>query len=801
MRPLPLIFAFAATAAAAPLPGSYFEHYNVAWTTPSQDSSESMPLGGGDLGANVWVENGDLLVYAQESAAFDKNGECLKLGRFRVHLDPNPFGPGGAFRQELKVREGSIYVTGETADAGEVSIRLWIEVGQPLLHIDVAAAKPVSLTASYESWRHRDIDLPPEQRPAKGRRSSIFDFDGYQVNVVKKGDTIEPRESGITWYNDVGTDFNAFDLSLQTEGLTALKPQLWDPLIHRVSGGAMRGDNLAYAGTADGVYLGTPYRGWRYRSRAPARAHHLDIWSLVEQPIAPAEWKAKLEARTAAPLGRETAWRENLAWWADYWDRAYIMINPDKDQADNAWRVGRNYNLFRYQLGGNTDGGAPVKFNGGNLTFDSQLVNSDYNYGPDYRRWGGWSYTAANQQLVYWGYLKNGDFDAMLPQFDVYRRALGNAVARTQAHWGHGGASFAEQFQHSGMPVASHYGFAEHGLSFFQRPPSTAPGEMANPWISTLYAGELDFATMILAYQRYSDREITAYLPFIFACLEFYDQHYQQIHRQATGQPLDPHGKLVIFPSTPGEHHLNSTNPADAVAGLIAVTNGLRALPSGALSSAQIAYVEGLRQRLPALPTFAAVSGGQERTFFGSSDHDAGDGSSRHPGMYALFPFGVIDRGSAQFGQMTDTWNYLVPAAQKKAYIGWQRSVIMSARLGRTDEAKATISQKLEDAGRLPAGDMSRRARFPTFWGPGYDWSPDHNWGGGGMIGLQDMLLQASGDTIYLLPAWPKDWDVAFKLHAPRNTTVEARVAGGKLIELHVTPADRQKDVVTPAGW
>ena len=32
------------------------------------------------------------------------------------------------------------------------------------------------------------------------------------------------------------------------------------------------------------------------------------------------------------------------------------------------------------------------------------------------------------------------------------------------------------------------------------------------------------------------------------------------------------------------------------------------------------------------------------------------------------------------------------------------------------------------------------------------------------MIALQRMLLQYDGDEIYLLPAWPKDWDVEFKL-------------------------------------
>ena len=70
---------------------SWLDAYNVAWTSPSQNSSESMPCGGGDTGMNVWVENGDLLCYVQRSGCFDENNQYLKLGRIRLNLQPNPF--------------------------------------------------------------------------------------------------------------------------------------------------------------------------------------------------------------------------------------------------------------------------------------------------------------------------------------------------------------------------------------------------------------------------------------------------------------------------------------------------------------------------------------------------------------------------------------------------------------------------------------------------------------------------------------------------------------------------------------
>jgi hypothetical protein len=51
------------------------------------------------------------------------------------------------------------------------------------------------------------------------------------------------------------------------------------------------------------------------------------------------------------------------------------------------------------------------------------------------------------------------------------------------------------------------------------------------------------------------------------------------------------------------------------------------------------------------------------------------------------------------------------------------------------------------------------------------------------------------GDKIYLLPAWPRDWSVDFKLHAAKQTIVEGMFQGGKFVKLEVTPESRRKDV------
>ena len=69
------------------------------------------------------------------------------------------------------------------------------------------------------------------------------------------------------------------------------------------------------------------------------------------------------------------------------------------------------------------------------------------------------------------------------------------------------------------------------------------------------------------------------------------------------------------------------------------------------------------------------------------------------------------------------------------------------------------------------------------------------------MTGVQTCALPiCDGDRILLLPAWPKDWDVSFKLHAPRQTTVECDFRNGRIERLAVTPPERKGDVVVHAA-
>src|SRR5438876_12182432 len=122
------------------------KQYNVVWDSPSRDASGSMPLGNGDIGLNVWVEeSGELLLLIGKTDAWDENSINMKLGRVRVKFSPNPLAQGGSCRQELELAIGEIRV-----ELGGVTVRICVDANHPVIRIDVESASPVQVEVSLE---------------------------------------------------------------------------------------------------------------------------------------------------------------------------------------------------------------------------------------------------------------------------------------------------------------------------------------------------------------------------------------------------------------------------------------------------------------------------------------------------------------------------------------------------------------------------------------------------------------------------------------------------------------------------
>lgn len=785
---------------AEPLPADELEWlapYNVVWTSQSKDSSESMPCGGGDTGMNVWVENGDLLCYVQRSGCFDENNQYLKLGRLRVRLDPNPFVSDASFRQELKLRQGSIEITGKKGDL-DVKIEVWADVFRPVVHVDINASQPINVTAAYESWRQSDLDLP--NSPARPRFACLG-WDGYPGKVTRFRDEVKHLGDSVFFYHRNRDDKLLFDYTVRQQGLEQVKAQLVNTQKGRTFGGVLRGKGFAAAGTAEGTYTITPFKAWNLKSKLPAESHRLELISHIAQTDTLVQWQQGLKAAMDDPTPPEESRRKSLDWWEKFWRRSHIIIEPGKPDG-KPWQIARNYQLFRYQLGCNAFGDYPTKFNGGNFTFDPSLVQKSSANDPDWRAWGGGSFTAQNQRLVHWPMLKAGDGELLTPQLEFYRRALPTAMARVKTYYGHDGALFAEQLENFGLPISAGWGWSEPDAKTRQRgkevpfgdprvdgthgPNSIVEkGEQANAYVSYHYESQLEMSYLALERHRFFGCDIKPYLPFIRASVRFFDEHYQLRQKMRTGKPLDDQGKLVLFPSTSCESYRGARNPADLIAGLGACLDGLQSLDDSLVPAAEKSYYRAFKQRIPDY-TYGQENGARVLL---PAEKFARYQNVECPQFYPLFPFNRFTLPNDDMRVFRDTWKYGKFA--KGNVISWHQDGIFFARMGMTKEAADFNSRKLANSPR----------RFPTFWGPGHDWAPDHNWGGSGMIGLQEMLMQTPGDKILLFPAWPEDWDVRFKLHAPGQTIVEATVKSGRLTELNVTPESRRKDVVIAADF
>jgi hypothetical protein len=742
--------------------------YNVIWNSPSKNSSESMPCGGGDIGLNVWVENGDILFYLSRTGAFDENNQFLKLGRVRVTLSNNPF-TGADFKQELRLKEGAVHISG----AG-TKVVLWVDVFRPMVHVEIESAQPVSLKTSYETWRHKDHETAEEEN----RANSHKDLNKPRIKVITYKDSVRfnaPNE--VVFYHQNRKDA-VFDMTVEQQGLGSVKDSLYNPLENLVFGGMLVGKGLVNDGVSYGTYVDTNYQAWHLKSRQASQKHQLEVALYVAKATSADAWtKSLFQLVNKAKQANATAKSATLKWWNDFWQRSHVHIQSTDEKA---WQVGRNYQLFRYMLACNAYGEWPTKFNGGLFTFDPGTVSSA-KFSPDFRRWGGGTMTGQNQRLVYFPMFKNGDFDMLPSQFNFYTKNLRNAELRSKVYWDVNGASFTEQIENFGLPNNAEYGWA--------RPTSRwiplEEGVEDNDYLAHDWESSLEFCLMMIDLHAYTGADIKKYIPFIESCLRFYDEYYQKRNG------LDKDGKLIIYPGSGLERYKMAVNPVNTVSALKTVLSRFVALPERFLSASQKAFWQGMLQRIPPLETMQ-IEGKMLLNAYKNGPYTLGKGPFAHgnelPELYPIYPWGQFGVGLPQLDIALNTWNYnpsVVKILKQNLYLSWRQEAIFAARLGLTEEAAKRTLQKMKDS----------PYRFPAFFEPGHDWTPDHNWGGSGMIAVQEMLMQTVGDTIYLLPAWPKNWEVDFKLHAPQNTTITGVVKQGKLVKLEVFPKDRRADI------
>ncbi len=774
-----LCFAIATSAAAQAGGTDPVSINDVIWTTPGKNASDSMPLGNGALGINLWVEeNGDLLFYLGRNDSLSEVSQLCKVGKVRISLSPNPFLAGTSFRQHLKLRDGVCEITAGTPGS-EVRLKVFVDSASPVVHVMGHSDQALAVTAKVESWRTEPQQVPDESAwtLAKGPHQLVQSADAFP----KAG------KHSVTWYHRNGSAF-AFEETVRVQSLESIRGTLKDPLLNRTFGGWVTGADFE---STDDRTLATP---------KPLGEFHLRVASPCEQTPTAEAWLESAESIANAAEDGTAALARTTAFWRAFWERSWVSspIGPatglDAKAIESLSPTGTTrHGLFRGQsnvsaeIGSMTVGKAhtlqrymqacagrsvfPIKFNGSIFTVEPDPLGIKGN--PDWRRWGDCHWWQ-NVRMPYHAMQAAGDFDLMMPLFDTFESIRPFAEARAKLYHNVEGCYFAETMTVWGTYANRDYGWDRTGKH---------PKDVDCKYWRFAWNQGLELVGLMLDYYEHTEDRVfleNRLLPMATSVLKYFDTRFRK----------DADGRIVLDPTQSVETYwFDVINDTPSVAGLIDLSTRLCALPESLMSPDQQKFFTHMKEAAPVIPIEDAQLGGKTVRRIGvAQKYNPKRSNVENPELFPVWPFRIFGLERPMLEEARNA--YQLRGSHND--VGWGYDGNAAPLLGMTDEAARILKVKMANS--------NASYRWPASWGPNFDWLPDQCHGGNLMAAINYMLIQHSGDKILLLPAWPKDWDVSFKLHAPRQTTVEAVYRGGKLETLEVLPRKRRKDITLPAG-
>ncbi len=713
---------------------------DVIWYTPTDHSRDSMPLGNGDIGINVWTDStGVIRFYIGKTDAWSGFASLLKVGRLALELSPNPLTLAEGYTQHLDIHTGRLIIT--TDPPWSLNLIIWVDAHHPVIHIDISAERPLLATLSADPWR-------TQHRALEGKeRHTVYGMINSPDSVYIPADSIlndsKPR---LVWYHRNPTSI--WSETLQRQGLEAWTETHTDPLLHRTFGLWAEGPDWI-RDTRSSLTLSSP------RSQTT-----LDVTVHTAVTDTLNTWLDEISSRAKhiRTLDRTSTKRTHVGWWKRFWENSWIEVEGSSD----AERVSQAYALQRYMNACAGRGEYPIKFNGSLFNVDS--VDSLFPYDADFRQWGG-PYWLQNTRLIYWTMLYTGDYDLMQPFFNMYKSALPFNRFMTQTYYDHNGAFFPETMYFWGGYVMDNFGWQTDASTF---------RHVENRYIRYYYQGGLEVSALMLDAYRFTEDSvflIDTVLPFTESVVRFYDEHY----------PLDDEGTYRLHPAQALETYWEAVNPTPPIAGLHWVVSKILDLPDSLLSLEQQDFFAQVSRQLPPIP----LGEKEGRHMVLPGEHTAGEPRNHeNPEFYAIFPY-------RHFGVNKPNLYLMIPPfenARVKVANGWQHYDLNAALMGYTDIAQDLLVKR--------SLGTHENSRFPVFWGPNYDWVPDQDHGSCLMLTLQRMLMQTRKDRIFLFPAWPLEWNVRFKIHAPRETVIEGELRDGSVSYLNISPEHRRDDIV-----
>jgi len=735
--------------------GRELEKYNVIWESPSENEQGSMPLGNGDIGINVWAQkNGDLIFYISKNDAWDEYSRLSKVGKVRVHFSNNPFREGIPFIQKLDIHKGLISIE-SGIDDNYFQLKLWVDANNPVFNIETNSSKALEITVKVELWR----DTLRMQKSRLQVGDMFRQIEGFGWNSKYTGPSpyptfvypdviVENSKNQLIWYHhNQKPPYDPYEINMRIQGLEGYMNKMVHPLKDRIFGALIEGEGLVYSKKGE------------LKTKKPVTKNRMSVIVYAAHPSSPEKWLDNIHSISEKIKQKDIASRleAHCLWWEGFWSESWIFASG-KDVFD----INRGYCLQRFKNACAGRGKYPIKFNG---SLFSVGIDGD----PDFMRWGATGFWFQNQRHIYWPMLASGDFELMKPWFNIYKNTLEISRYRTSKYFNHAGAHYPETILFWGAEVSGHYNWTP----LHQRKSI----EAECPFVTYYWQNGIEQTLMMLEYYLYTGDEYFAketLLPMAEAIADFYYRHYPR-----------KDGKLFISPGQALETFHQADNPTPELAGLKYTFSKLIENTEEIMDFYQKHIIKNLLSEIPDIPIRKDSIGNDIILPAYSYSKPF---NKENPELYTVFPYRIYGIGKPDI----DLARYTFYKRGTRFSTCWSQDAIQMAYLGMTDELREDLKKR--------ANSLDEVTRFPAFWAAENDWKPDEDNGGNLMNAFQTMIVQAecreNDKSIILFPAWPADWDVKFKLHAPMNTTIEGELKNGKIIYLNVNPKSREKDII-----
>ncbi len=542
-----------------------------------------------------------------------------------------------------------------------------------------------------------------------------------------------------------------------------------------------------------------------------------DVGSLALEELSAAK-----ERKTFAALAAE-----NARWWHEFWAKGYVTMHSADGQADF---VGANYLYYLYLMASSSRGSYPPRF-GGMLWYTS----------GDMRRWGS-EYWHANTDAYYRDLMPSGHLDLVDPFFSMYFGMYDACALAARQQWGSHGIYIPEVTFFSGPERIPDNLVQEFQDLFLARKPYEQASKEFLAYVQTrnclsarynflnfgtyvngVYyaptkgAGIFGHCTHFLSgmsgiasqfWQRYEFTGDQTWLrdkayPMIKGVAEFY-ANFPNLRKEADG-------KYHIYHVNRIESDWDSQDTPSELGAMHTI------FPMAIRASQLLGIDEALRPKWQDIADHLAAPapGSGNRGDFDQTKtnyaHVTASEASAASGLPMLHSNAANAGG--QFGRPPagapggESNSTNAPQAGRRGGfgggLGGER--VFGNFVGRGDGAVEPLGAEPQLKRRFlgfdmtggfidPSGDGGAqifRNRLRLREGPG---AIDAEHLGGLAFGIhQSLLTNSVNDTltvsaIQLLPAWPKDWAVTFRLLARGGTVVTAAQQDGKVLAVKLEP-------------